>query len=68
MNCAALSRLTAPQPKTARYLTKAILAGMMLICIMSVSACGKKAAHVDPPEGSEGNYPATYPDPKTTTP
>ena len=42
---------------------------MMLSCIMSVSACGKKAAHVDVPDGttndSGGSFPHVYPDPKT---
>jgi len=39
---------------------------MMLICIMSVGACGKKPPHVDPPEGAEDTkFPLVYPDPKT---
>jgi predicted small lipoprotein YifL len=43
---------------------------MMLICIMSVSACGKKPPHVDPPTDEDDtapafHYPAIYPDPAT---
>lgn len=40
------------------------MTGMMLICIMSVAACGKKPPHVDAPD--EGSiFPQTYPDPST---
>lgn len=66
MSCAESSRLTAPPLKATRYLVKTILTGMMLICIMSVGACGKKPPHVDLPEGAEDSgFPHTYPDPKT---
>jgi hypothetical protein len=37
---------------------------MMLVCIMSVSACGKKPPHVDPADDGSV-FPLTYPDPKT---
>jgi hypothetical protein len=39
---------------------------MMLLCIMSVSACGKKPPHVDPPTDADGDttFPHIYPDPK----
>jgi predicted small lipoprotein YifL len=42
-----------------------ILTGMMLLSIMSVSACGKKPPHVDPPSDVEDDtFPhQIYPDP-----
>lgn len=33
-----------------------ILTGMVLLCIMPVSACGKKPAHVDPPETPQQDH------------
>jgi hypothetical protein len=37
---------------------------MMLIGVMSVCACGKKPAHVDPPEDADGApFPVIYPSP-----
>jgi hypothetical protein len=69
MNCAALSRTEQPeasQPNGYGFnLRKIIITGMMLICVMSVSACGKKPAHVDPPDDETGIYPRIYPDPAT---
>jgi hypothetical protein len=39
---------------------------MMLLCILPVSACGKKPPHVDPPADAEDTtYPQVYPDPAT---
>jgi predicted small lipoprotein YifL len=43
-----------------------VLTGMMLLCIMSVSACGKKPPHVSPPEDAEDTtFPHIYPDSQT---
>jgi predicted small lipoprotein YifL len=65
MNCAALSKPTVPLSPT-RSFRKILLTGMMLICVMSVCACGKKPPHVDPPEDSDDTtFPIIYPDPST---
>ncbi|MDR3425737.1 MAG: hypothetical protein P4M13_11825 [Alphaproteobacteria bacterium] len=67
MNCAAsLKALIAPLKTLAVRLfsRKAVLTGMMLLCIMSVCACGKKPAHVDVPEDAGDTvFPAVYPNP-----
>ncbi len=60
MSCVASSR-TAP-PK-AELLFKLIQTDMMIILIMSVSACGKKPSMVDPPDDDVAKFPAIYPDP-----
>jgi hypothetical protein len=44
---------------------KAIITGMMLLGIMSVSSCGKKPPRVDAPSGKENDtFPLIYPDPQ----
>jgi len=45
-------------------LRKILLAGMVLLSIVPVSACGKKPVAVDPPLGSEeSGFPHVYPKP-----
>jgi hypothetical protein len=40
-----------------------------LLLALPLNACGKRPAHVDPPEGVvDDTYPLTYPDPKTDPP
>jgi len=38
---------------------------MMLICSFVLVSCGVKPGSVKPPEGSEYNFPGTYPNPNT---
>ena len=65
MSCAASSKQTAPL-NSARYVRKAVLTGMVLLGIMSVSACGKKPSFVDPPEDMPEDvvFPRIYPAPE----
>jgi len=45
-------------------LRKILLAGMVLLSIVPVSACGKKPSNVDPPLGAEeSGFPHVYPKP-----
>jgi predicted small lipoprotein YifL len=52
--------------RTSLRIRKLVLAVMMLVCVLSVAACGKKPPHVDPPSDVEDDaFPQVYPDPKS---
>lgn len=58
-----LSQLFDSAPRKARCLSVLVL---LLLCLVTVSACGKRPPEVDAPESAKTQtFPRVYPDPST---